>query len=70
MGTNSTAPKTVLREMARNDLIQDPELWFRFIQARNDTSHSYDEEVAKEVYEVVHAFLAEGKKLKEALEKL
>ncbi len=63
MGSRSTAPKMVIREMAQNGLISNPELWLEFVDARNRTSHTYDENVAKEVFEVVKSFLPEGEKL-------
>ncbi len=40
---------SIVREMARNNLILNPELWMSFIEARNHSSHSYDEEVATKV---------------------
>ena len=49
--------------MARNQLIEDPQIWFDFIEARNESSHSYDEEVAKKVYEVAKKLPAEAHKL-------
>ena len=36
--------------MAQNNLISNPELWFEFLLARNKTSHTYNEDVAKQVY--------------------
>lgn len=56
MGTSSVAPKTIVREAAQQGLISDPELWLQFIDARNLTSHTYNEDTAKEVYEWVQKF--------------
>lgn len=63
MGLNTTAAKIAIREMARNNFVSDPQIWFDFIEARNETSHSYDEDVAKKILEVAKKFPAEGNKL-------
>ncbi len=68
LGSNVSASKPAIREMARNNLIQDPEVWFEFIQARNETSHSYDETVAKKVFDQVLKFLPHAKQLIKKLE--
>lgn len=61
--------KDLYRLAAQKLLIDDPEAWFIFHHARNRTSHTYDERVAKEVYQVVGKFLPLAmnllKKLKE-----
>lgn len=49
-GSASTAPKTVVREMAQAQLIADPSKWFEFIEARNLSSHTYKEDVAEAVF--------------------
>lgn len=67
LGSPSVAANTVIREMAREGLIQDPELWFGFIAARNLTSHTYDEKIAVTVMGSVQAFLPHAQKLLTAL---
>jgi nucleotidyltransferase substrate binding protein (TIGR01987 family) len=67
MGLTTTAAKIAVREMARNELISDPQVWFDFIEARNQTSHSYDEDVAKKIFEVVKKFPAEARLLLQKL---
>jgi nucleotidyltransferase substrate binding protein (TIGR01987 family) len=57
MGTKTTAPKQVVREMAQNQLIEDPTLWFDFLEGRNKSSHAYDENLAKEVTLIAVQFL-------------
>ncbi|MCM2283070.1 MAG: nucleotidyltransferase substrate binding protein, partial [Bdellovibrionaceae bacterium] len=63
LGSSSTTARPVIREMAQNALIQNPELWFEFIDARNKSSHTYKESLAQEVYLTAEKFLAEGRKL-------
>jgi hypothetical protein len=49
--------------MARGDLISSAETWLDFIEARNNSSHSYDEETAKIVYNQILLFRDEVKSL-------
>ena len=60
MGSASSAPKVVIREMAQAALINDPEVWFGFLEARNLSSHSYDEEVAKKIQNIFNNFYTEA----------
>jgi len=68
MGSNTTAAKIAIREMARNNLIPDPQIWFDFVEARNETSHSYDEDVAKKILAVAKKFPKEALQLLRELE--
>lgn len=68
MGTKATSPKVALREMLQNNLISDFDLWFDFIVARNKSSHTYDDDIATEVYSMATRFLEHGKRLNKALE--
>jgi len=68
LGSSSTTAKPVLREMAQNGLITNLNLWFDFIDARNNSSHTYDEDLAKSVFEIIEKFLPEGQSLIKALQ--
>jgi nucleotidyltransferase substrate binding protein (TIGR01987 family) len=70
LGSQTMAAKPAIREMARSNLIVDPEMWFTFIEARNDTSHTYDEDIAQRVYSQIKLFQPEVKKLIIELKKL
>lgn len=48
--------KTVFRDAARVGLLDDVELWFSYLDARNLTTHTYDLEVAEKVYQQAKAF--------------
>jgi nucleotidyltransferase substrate binding protein (TIGR01987 family) len=48
--------KDLFRLARERNLINDSEKWFTFLDARNRTSHIYDEEVAEEVYLVAKGF--------------
>lgn len=67
MGTQTSAPKQVLREMAQNGFIENVELWFDFLENRNLSSHTYDQVLAEKVFASAQLFLPEGKKLKAKL---
>lgn len=58
----------VLREASRLGWIQTLDAWFRFQEARNLSSHTYNEETAEEVYLEAAKFASEGRKLFEILQ--
>ena len=62
-GLSPVAPKPAIRELARLGDISNIDLWFDFIDARNKSSHSYDEDIAIGIIEVVRTFLPEAKQL-------
>lgn len=63
MGTSTTAPKQVVREMAQNGIIDDVEIWLEAINMRNLSSHTYNESLAKEVYSFIKKFISHAEKL-------
>ena len=44
------SPKSVIKEAYKIGLIQNGEKWLEMLDDRNLTSHTYDENVAKEIY--------------------
>ena len=60
--------KDLFRFAAQKKLLEDPESWFIFHHARNSTSHTYDEKIAKEVYQVAVQFLPKAESLLSALQ--
>jgi len=67
MGTTTSAPKDVVREMAQSKLITDVKLWLTSIDMRNLSSHTYNEDLAEQVYAFAVNFLTELKQLREKL---
>lgn len=63
MGTTSTAPKQVIREMAQAHLISDVHLWLDAIDKRNITSHTYNESLAEEVFAFIKTYFPHAKDL-------
>lgn len=70
LGSQTKFPKQAIREMARADLVHSAEVWLDFIEARNNTSHSYDEQVASKVFQQIVLFQPEVQKLIVNLAKL
>ena len=70
LGSTTAAAKPAIREMARNNLISDAELWLSFIEARNNSSHSYEEDIANKVYASIEQFMTEAPLLLKKLESL
>ena len=66
--TSPLSRKELFREAARAGLIDDPEPWFRYGAARNQTSHIYNLQTANEVYKVASEFLPDVKTLLVQLE--
>lgn len=52
--------KDVIRVGAERGLIAAPERWFEYREKRNITSHTYDEEKAREVFAVLTDFAADA----------
>jgi len=53
--------KDIFRQAAKYRLLDDAETWFGHYDARNKTSHIYDNEEAARAFERARAFLADGK---------
>ena len=68
MGTSAAAPKQVVREMFRAELIDDVDLWLLSIDQRNLSSHTYNEALAEQVYQFAQDFLPRAQGLKKRLE--
>jgi nucleotidyltransferase substrate binding protein (TIGR01987 family) len=49
-GMLANNPRDVIRESAKQGLIDDPNLWFGFLDDRNQTTHAYNESVANAIY--------------------
>ncbi len=62
-GVEPYGSRDIFREAARAGLINDPEVWFKFIDSRNLTSHTYEEDVAFEVIALFPLFSEELQKL-------
>jgi len=59
--------RELFRLAAENRLITDVELWMDFHSSRNETSHTYDQTTANEVFADAKPFLTEVKVLFDAI---
>ena len=57
-GIEINNPRDTIREVAKEGLIQDPKIWFIFLENRNLTSHVYNEDVAEKIYHSLPEFKA------------
>ncbi|MCL2484770.1 MAG: nucleotidyltransferase substrate binding protein [Endomicrobia bacterium] len=60
--------KELFRIAFENKLIKDVEIWLSYNDARNKTSHTYDNEKASNVFEVSKEFITDAKDLLATLE--
>jgi nucleotidyltransferase substrate binding protein (TIGR01987 family) len=69
-GKDLNSPKTVIRDAALEKLIDDPEKWFRFMDDRNETVHTYKKEIAERIFSDLPLFRDEMAKLIQNLKAL
>lgn len=55
-GTTPYTLKEIFREAAVSGLISDPRIWFKFIEIRNITVHTYNEENVEKVISIFDDF--------------
>lgn len=56
MGSSCTSPREAVKMAFKMGWIETPDRWLEAMEARNKTSHTYNIELAKEVYEVAKEF--------------
>lgn len=67
-GIEVNSPRSVFRESAKNGIIKDVKLWFDFLEKRNQTVHTYNEQTLKEIIKVIPKFRNELESLIKLLE--
>jgi len=60
--------RQVFRKAAELGLITNVEAWFEYLLDRNQTSHVYDDEIAKDVFESIRPFITDVKILLQNLQ--
>jgi len=58
----------MLRSATEKGLVKNIDAWFEYRQMRNITSHTYDHEKARQVYDMTSDFLKDARKLLNKLE--
>lgn len=49
-GVTCSSPKDCFREAYRQGLIEYDDAWIKYVEMRNETVHTYKEEVAEKIY--------------------
>ena len=62
-GITAYSPRECMKGALKTGLIEDNPDWLRMIELRNLTSHTYNEEVAEEIYAALPGLLVLYKKL-------
>lgn len=60
--------RELFRLAAESRLIEDVQQWMRYHDARNQTAHIYDPQIAQDVYGTARGFAKDARKLLQALE--
>ena len=55
-GVTTQYPRDVLQEAYAGSLIDDEQMWIRMLDDRNQTSHTYDEDLANQIYERIKTY--------------
>jgi nucleotidyltransferase substrate binding protein (TIGR01987 family) len=63
----SSSPKPLFRDAHSEGLISNIDIWFKYIDARNRTSHTYNRKTAEEVFNDIKNFGPDAKALLEKL---
>ncbi|MCF7800131.1 nucleotidyltransferase substrate binding protein [Candidatus Babeliales bacterium] len=69
-GLNVNSPRDVFRLAAKEGFIEDPKIWFGFLEKRNLTVHTYNQEYADEIFESLPKFKEELSKVVNKIKKL
>jgi len=59
--------KELFRIAAELGYLDNPVDWFAYHKARNETSHTYDEKKANEVFQIIQRFISDAEKLHQML---
>lgn len=65
--TEILTKKDIFRQAAKYRLLDDPEAWFGHYDARNDTSHQYDNDVAEKTFARARHYLVDAQLLLQRL---
>lgn len=53
LGTETNFPREVIQQAYAGNLIDDEQQWLQMLKDRNETSHTYDEELADRIYGMI-----------------
>ena len=55
-GVEVNSPRQVFRQATKEGLVDGPEPWFEFLEKRNLTVHTYNDDTAAEIWQVLPVF--------------
>ena len=59
----SSSPKPLFRDAHQEGLLSELDIWFKYIDARNRTSHTYNKKTAEQVYNEIKGFSKDAREL-------
>ena len=63
-GIKADTPREVIKEAFSNNIIENGQIWIEMMEARNKTSHTYKEELAKSLTtDILNCYINEFEKL-------
>lgn len=65
---DGSSRKELFRNALENKLISDFDRWVKYHELRNTTSHTYNYEIADEIYDISTEFYADARNLYEQIE--
>jgi len=60
--------RELFRLSVKNKLIKDVDQWMEYHDARNETSHTYDQDTADDIFQVAQTFFSDAFELLQVLE--
>jgi len=63
LGSECFSPRDCVRLATQNELLENPEKWFDYLEKRNLVSHTYSESSAIEVYNTIPSFERSAREL-------
>ena len=66
-GLQATTPKQSLQAAYQMKLFDDEKLWLNMLNDRNDSSHTYNEDLAQEIYSRIPNYYDEMQKIYDSL---
>ncbi len=52
----ASTPRAAIKEAFKAGIIKDGDGWIKMLEDRKNTSHTYDENLAKEIYEKIKKY--------------
>ncbi len=68
-GIEARTPRETLKEAYKAEWLNDEQAWLQMLKDRNETSHTYNEELAREILSHIHAYFPEMKTVFKFLKK-